>query len=151
MAEVRRLKFADGVTTVAPQSFSASTSSLVLYSDDAAFASSEGAPSAGSVYYNTTSLSIRVYDGSNWQDAGESSRTGKVALNKGDSSKTITFSSPWPDAAYIPVVSIENPDADPIFLNIIIQTKTVNGFSVKLNAAVDSNSYVINYRVSKSI
>lgn len=145
--EVKRLKFDEGITVSSPLSYSTSAKSMTVYVDDASFELAEGSAQDGSFYLNSTSGKIRVYNGSSWQDAGESSRTGKAALSLGDSSKTITFSSPWPDTLYIPVVSIECDDADPIFLNYVIQNKTVNGFSIKLNAAVDSNSYIINYKV----
>lgn len=75
-------------------------------------------------------------------------RAAIVNLSPGDSSKTVTFSSALSDANYILVCSIICDDSNPIFLNLIVYNKTVNGFSVKLNAQVDSNNYKLAYQVS---
>lgn len=71
--------------------------------------------------------------------------SGTVNLSLGDSSKTVTFATAWIDVNYNPIVSILCDDANPIFVNCVIQNKTVNGFDVKFNSPMDSNNYKLTY------
>jgi hypothetical protein len=151
MSESRRMKFLEGITVTTPLSFSASFSSIIAYSSDALFVASEGSPQQGSIYYNSSSLKVRVYNGTAWEDVGEDKREGITSLSVGESFKTIVFSSAYKNSSYIPHVSILCDDSDPIFLSFIIQNRTVNGFEVKLNAAVDSNNYKISYRIGDQL
>lgn len=147
VAEVRRLKFQEGVQVTAPISFAAATRALVSYVDDNSYEVYEGAPQTGSLYYNNTVGRIRIHDGISWSDFGDNQRSGIVSLVSGESSKTITFSSAWDDVNYVASIDIECDDSNPIFLSYVVKNKTVNGFTVLLNAPVDSNNYKINYKI----
>ena len=146
VAEVRRLKFLEGVSTVSPISFAAATRALIPYVDELEYEMNEGAPQAGALFFNTTLNTTMIFDGSNWETT-EFKRSGIVSLSAGESSKAITFSSAWPNANYIVEVCIECSDLDPMFLNFVIKNKTVNGFTIIFNAPVDSNNYKINYKI----
>lgn len=144
--EVRRLVFQEGVVVNAPFSLAASSASLISYASDADFIANEGAPQDGSAYYNTNTKKLRIYTGAAFENV-PSIRSGVVSLSIGDASKAISFSSNWADANYVPVVSILCDDINPIFLNFVIQNKTISGFTVKLNAPVDSANYKISYHI----
>lgn len=75
-------------------------------------------------------------------------RGNSQAITNGQSSVTVTFSSPMPNTDYAVVSGITNTtDADPIFLQVVHTTKTVNGFVATFNAAADSANYVLEYFV----
>lgn len=144
--EVRRLVFTEGVVVTAPFSLAASSGSFVTYASDAEFILNEGSPQEGSAYFNTTVKRLRLYNGSAFVYSHDT-RCGIVDLSLGDTSKSISLSTPWTDANYVPTISILCDDANPIFLAYVIQNKTASGFTVKLNAPVDSNNYKISYKV----
>lgn len=144
--EVRRLVFSEGVVVNAPFSLAASSGSFVAYATDADYILNEGTPQEGSAYFNTNIKRLRIYNGTSFVNSHDT-RSAIVDLSIGESSKAISFSSPWTDTNYVPTISILCNDADPIFLSYIIQNKTASGFTVKLNAPVDSNNYKISYHV----
>lgn len=146
VAEVRRLKFLEGVQVSSPISFAASTRALTPYADSMEYELNEGLPQAGSIFFNTTLSAIEVYNGSSWENI-DYKRSGVVSLTSGESSKTISFSTPYSSSNYVAQVCIECSDSDPMFLQFIIKNKTVNGFTVVFNAPVDSNNYKINYKI----
>lgn len=75
-------------------------------------------------------------------------RSSSEAIVSGQSSVTVTFSSPMPNTDYALVTSITNTaDADPIFLQVVSTTKTVNGFVATFNAVADSGNYELEYFV----
>ena len=79
-------------------------------------------------------------------------RSGNSALGSGVSSASVTFSSAWADANYVPAWEISNTvDASPIFLQGIITAKTAAGFTVTFNAPTDSVNYVFSYQVRKAV
>lgn len=149
--EVRRLKFLEGVTVVAPVSYSIASGSILAFANDADYVASEGTAQDGSYYYNTTLNVIRLYGNNGWQSYGHEKRSGIVDLAFAEDSKIITFSSPYQDANYVPSVSILCDDSNPIFMQFIIKNVTVNGFEVKLNSATDSINYKIAYSIGAQI
>lgn len=55
---------------------------------------------------------------------------------------TVLFPGPVPDVNYVPIITLENSvDADPIMFNWMVTQRTVNGFTVKLNAPTDTANY----------
>jgi hypothetical protein len=75
-------------------------------------------------------------------------RAGNVSVSMGAASASVTFSPPWMNTNFVPLLGFTNTvDASPIFLQGMVSAKTVNGFTVTLNAATDSANYVLNYEV----
>lgn len=64
---------------------------------------------------------------------------------------SIVFAGPRPDTNYVAVPSFECDDASPIFLQWMIQNKTINGFSVLLNAPTDSANYKMHYTLGNAL
>lgn len=64
---------------------------------------------------------------------------------------SISFATARPDSNYSVSFGIECNDSNPIFLNGIIQNKTVNGFDIILNAPTDSANYKLNYKVGNAV
>lgn len=67
---LRILDLADGFSSATqPDSSAIDVNRLVSYANDAEYESNHTSEE-GSIYYNTTDDSVRVYDGSNWSDIG---------------------------------------------------------------------------------
>lgn len=62
-----------------------------------------------------------------------------------------TFSTPRNDALYATPFSFECDDVNPIFLQGMIQNKTVIGFDIILNAPTDSANYKLNYYIGNAL
>jgi len=62
-----------------------------------------------------------------------------------------TFSTPRVNANYTVIPGFECNDVNPIFLQSMIQNKTVNGFDVLLNAPTDSANYKFHYTIGNAI
>lgn len=79
----------------------------------------------------------------------EGTRAGSDAVTNGTTSLAITFSSPLPDTSYTVNANFFNStDSDPLFQNVFIKNKTVNGFTAFWNLAVDTANYEITYSAS---
>lgn len=71
---------------------------------------------------------------------------GVLSLASGVSTATITFDTEMPNVNYVVHIAFENSvDADPIFLLHHIYLKTVEEFSIRMNAPTDSANYKINW------
>lgn len=67
-------------------------------------------------------------------------------ISNGSDTVLVSFSSPQNDLSYVILPTIENTvDSNPLALQVISITKTVNGFTVKLSAPTDSGNYKLNY------
>lgn len=78
-------------------------------------------------------------------------RAAAVALASGIATKTVAFSQAMNSADYVVTCVISNAvDTAPIFLQCVVTTKTVDGFTVIFNAPTDTTNYVLEYRVSKA-
>lgn len=77
-------------------------------------------------------------------------RGGRVALNNGDQSVSITFSKPMPDTNYTPdaLTFINTVDVQPQFLQAVVTARSASGMTVTFNAQTDSANYVLAYRVT---
>lgn len=65
---------------------------------------------------------------------------------------TVTFPAAMPSVNYSLTFDITNlVDVDPIFLNVVGITKTVNDFSVTMNAPTDSANYNLEWKVSRDV
>lgn len=74
------------------------------------------------------------------------------AISASASSHAVTFSTPMASTGYSIQANITNlVDADPIFLQVVSITKTVNGFTANFNAATDSANYILEYTVGEHI
>lgn len=76
-------------------------------------------------------------------------RAGQDTIAASTQTFTITFSSAVSSANYSIQFSIYNTvDADPIWLQGVVTTKTTTGFTILLNAPTDSANYFIDYMAS---
>lgn len=83
---------------------------------------------------------------------GAALRAGSHSISNGASSFTVAFSTAVADTTYrVNAVFINTTDADPIFLNGMVTAKTVNGFTVKLNAPTDTADYKMEYTVNEDV
>lgn len=64
----RELTDIQGVAVAAPTQNGYSATAFSAYADDAAFVTANGAATTGDAYWNTTSLVVRQYDGTAWQN-----------------------------------------------------------------------------------
>jgi len=64
---------------------------------------------------------------------------------------SIAFATARVDANYVVIPSFECNDVSPIFLQWVIQNKTVNGFDILMNAPTDSANYKLNYTIGKAL
>lgn len=105
----------------------------------------------GDIYYNGSSNKFRKFENGAWSDLGGSSssgRSGEDAITISTTSVVVVFSSPMSDASYVPEVTLINTvDASPSFQTLMVTNKTVNGFTVKWNAPMDSGNYKVGYLV----
>lgn len=70
----------------------------------------------------------------------------EIGLSNGDTSVSVTFSTPFPNTSYAIAFSFRNNvDASPVILEGFITAKSVSGFTVKLNAPTDSANYFMYY------
>lgn len=78
-------------------------------------------------------------------------RAGEDAITIGATSLTVIFSTPVLSASYNPVFNFVNTiDASPGFQSHTITNRTVNGFTVKWNAPMDTGNYKGGYIVPGS-
>lgn len=64
---------------------------------------------------------------------------------------SIAFAFPRANDSYTAIPSFECNDPSPIFLQWMIQNKTVNGFDVLLNAPTDSANYKMHYTLGNAL
>ena len=65
--EIRKLKFADGVTVTAPDVVFATAGEIVQYVDIAAYEAAKGSVGdEGDIFYNTTDNTIQWHNGTSW-------------------------------------------------------------------------------------
>lgn len=101
----RRVDFFDGATTgTVPTIGNIVASDLVTYPDDATYeATEDGAPAEGNIYFNTTSKTIRYYNGTQWEDVVDESATQTLqnkTIDGTDATGTNTVSIDATDASY---------------------------------------------------
>lgn len=91
--------------------------------------------------------------GANGADGVGVLRSDTENMISGSTSHTVTFSTPTGDTNYvIGQPAFENlVDADPIMLQGMVTAKTVNGFTIKFNTALDSNNYSVGYAIYDAI
>ncbi len=76
-------------------------------------------------------------------------RAGAFTVPISTQTVTVTFTSPVPAATYAIVFSIyNNVDTDPIWLQGVVTSKTLAGFTVLLNAPTDTANYFMDYMVT---
>lgn len=68
MSIARNLTDIQGASVSAPTQNGYSATKLSAYASDAAYVTANGAATTGATYWNTTSLVVRQYDGTAWQD-----------------------------------------------------------------------------------
>lgn len=79
----------------------------------------------------------------------DSNDAGSQALTIGTQTQTITFGTARGTPLYKPIVIMENTvDPNPQYQPITITNKTVNGFTVKWNAPLDSSNYTLDWIVA---
>jgi len=97
-------------------------------------------------------ISIPAGGGGGGGGTGTALRAGSHSISSGVSSFSVAFSTAVANTAYrVNAVFINTADADPIFLNGMITAKTVNGFTVKLNAPTDTANYKMEYTVNEDV
>jgi len=67
MAEIKTQQFSEGVSVSAPSTLAKITNKLANYANDAAFVADVGVAADGHIYWNTTELAIRAYNGTVWE------------------------------------------------------------------------------------
>lgn len=98
------------------------------------------------------SISVPAAGSGSGGSGGGALRAGQANISTGFSTVTITFSTPVTDTSYRVTQSILNTtDADPIFLSGVVTSKTVNGFTLKLNAPTDSFNYRVEYSIHATV
>jgi len=71
---------------------------------------------------------------------------GNLPITGGSNTVSYSFVSTMPDTSYVVLLTMQNlVDVNPQFLQPIDVIKTVNGFTVILNAATDTANYSVNY------
>jgi len=76
-------------------------------------------------------------------------RTGEVAISNAAQTAAVVFSASMGTTNYAISWSIKNTvDSDPIYPSGVITVKDNDGFTVELNAPVDSGNYVLEYLVA---
>lgn len=79
-------------------------------------------------------------------------RAGSQNITNGSSSVSVAFSTAVANTAYrITLFFVNTVDADPIFLSAMVTNKTVNGFTLKLNAPVDTANYKVEYSINEDV
>lgn len=97
----------------------------------------------------TRLFSVNLGTGSGGSGGATVSRSGESTIANATQNVTVTFSSAVSSTSYSIDYSLLNTvDAQPIYLQGIVTGKTVNGFTVQLNAPTDSANYIIDYKVS---
>lgn len=98
--------------------------------------------------YNSDTLSWEIIGGF----GALIGRAESDAISSGVSQHAVSFSSAMANTNYSIQAAISNTvDADPIFLQIVAITKTVNGFTALFNATTDSANYVLEYTIAEHI
>jgi len=78
------------------------------------------------------------------------SNSGVETISNGTSGATITFPVSQPDTNYYPIVTLENiTDSNPLFLQIIVSSKAVGNFGIKLSGLTDSGNYKLNWMITR--
>ena len=97
----------------------------------------------------TRLFSVNIGSGSGSGGGGTTvQRSGTQAITNGSATVTITYSSAMPDTNYSIDYSVANTtDADPIYLQGIVTTKSTTGMVITFNAAADSANYVVTYGI----
>jgi microcystin-dependent protein len=109
----------------------------------------------GDIYYNTTLAKFRKYEGGAWTNmdttgggGGSSWVANSAVIASGATSKVISFSSAQPDTSYIVFAQLENIiDASPLFQQVEVVVKDVNGFIASWNMPTDSANYRLSYLI----
>jgi len=59
----------------------------------------------------------------------------------------ITFTNAMANTNYSVIVTFQTEEVIPMFINCIVQNKTINAMRIKFNAPVDSSNYFLSYVV----
>lgn len=59
----------------------------------------------------------------------------------------ITFTNAMANTNYSVIVTFQTEEVIPMFINCIVQNKTINSMRIKFNAPVDSSNYFLSYVV----
>lgn len=74
-----------------------------------------------------------------------------VSIGLGVAQIDVTFSTAKLNANYAVVPCFECDDDNPNFFSYYLKNKTVNGFSIVMNAPTDSANYKLNYTIGNTI
>jgi len=75
---------------------------------------------------------------------------GVETISSGENLVTVTFPEPLLDDTYtISGVVLRNLTETPVFLNLVVTSKTPNGFTVSLSAPVSTGGYVLEWIITK--
>lgn len=146
--EVRRLRFSEGVITSGPTQYLLGSLSFAVFANEADFLTAKGtALENGDAFYGSDDDNFFFASGGAFHPVGSDpySRSAIVDLSNGESSKSITFSSPVPDGNFTIDISFFCPDSPPIFLQRMITAQSSTGFDVVFNAQTDSANYKLHY------
>ena len=77
---------------------------------------------------------------------GGNHKSGREALALNDSSKAVTFASPYADTNYtVSVILTNTTDANPSLYLAMVSAKANTGFTILLSGDIDSNNYVLEW------
>lgn len=83
---------------------------------------------------------------------GSATRSGRQAIVNGAQIVTVVFSSAMPSTNYGEEFAFINAiDGAPIFLQGVVTARTINGFTVTLNAPADSGNYVMTFTAVEDV
>lgn len=83
---------------------------------------------------------------------GAYSRAGRQAINQGDITVTIAFTTPLPDTNYVPIMSVgnsvDNPDLAPL-ITAHEYSRSAGGFTFRLSNGPLTSNYVASWVISE--